>query len=98
MLGFPGAFRLNATVPVVDLDAALGEQLFDVAVRQAEAQVPTDGQDDHVGWEAEPSERRTAGGEQSEGGGFSCWQSCCWNAVIANATAPAGVTRHSIYL
>lgn len=41
---------------VVNLDAAFGEQLFDVAVPQAEAQVPTDGQDDHVGWEAEPSE------------------------------------------
>jgi hypothetical protein len=29
---------------VVDLDATLGEQLLDVAVRQAEAQVPADGQ------------------------------------------------------
>jgi hypothetical protein len=27
---------------VVDLDTALGEELFDVAVRQAEAQVPAD--------------------------------------------------------
>jgi hypothetical protein len=72
---------------VVNLDAAFGEQLFDVAARQAEAQVPTDGQDDHVGWEAEPSEGGP-GLEQSKGGRFSCWQSRCWNAVTANATAP----------
>jgi hypothetical protein len=38
---------------VVDLDAAFGEQLLDVAVGQAEAQVPADRQHDHIGWEAE---------------------------------------------
>jgi hypothetical protein len=32
---------------VVDLDAALGEQLLDVAVRQREAQVPAHREDDH---------------------------------------------------
>jgi hypothetical protein len=37
---------------VVDLDATLGEQLFDIAVRQAEAEIPADGEDDHVGREA----------------------------------------------
>jgi hypothetical protein len=41
---------------VVDLDPALSEQLLDVAVGQAEAQVPADGQNDHVGWEAEAGE------------------------------------------
>jgi hypothetical protein len=40
---------------VVNLDAAFGEQLFDVAVPQAEAQVPTDGQDDHVGGKLNPA-------------------------------------------
>jgi hypothetical protein len=43
---------------VLDLDATLGEQRFDVAVRQAEAQVPADRQDDHVGREAEAGEGR----------------------------------------
>jgi hypothetical protein len=38
---------------MVDLDPALGEELFDVAVRQAEAQVPADREHDHLGWEAE---------------------------------------------
>ena len=41
---------------VVDLDPALGEQLFDVAVGQAEAQVPPDRQHDHIRREAEPGE------------------------------------------
>jgi hypothetical protein len=36
---------------VVDLDAAFGEQFFDVAEGQAETQVPADRQHDHVGWE-----------------------------------------------
>jgi hypothetical protein len=37
---------------VVDLDAPLGEQLLDIAVGQAEAQVPADREDDDVWWEA----------------------------------------------
>jgi hypothetical protein len=42
---------------VVDLDAALGEEFFDVAVGQAEAQLPADRNDDDIGWEAEAGER-----------------------------------------
>jgi hypothetical protein len=34
---------------VVDLDAALGEQFFDVAVGEAKAEVPADRQHDHIG-------------------------------------------------
>ncbi len=41
---------------VVDLDAAFSEQFLDVAVGQAEAQVPADRDDDDVGWEAEAGE------------------------------------------
>jgi hypothetical protein len=41
---------------VVDLDAALGKELLDVAIGQAEAQVPADRQDDHLGWEPETGE------------------------------------------
>ncbi len=44
---------------VVDLDPALGEQFLDVAVGQREAQVPADGQDDHLWREAEASEGRS---------------------------------------
>jgi hypothetical protein len=47
---------------VVDLDAALGEQLFDVAVGQAEAQVPAHRQHDDVGREAATRERRAGHG------------------------------------
>ncbi len=47
---------------VVDLDAALGEQLLNVAVGQRETQVPAERQDDDV--------RREA--EASEGGSWDC--------------------------
>jgi hypothetical protein len=43
------------TVTWSDLDAALGEQLLDVAIGQAEARVPADCKHDHVGWEAKPA-------------------------------------------
>ena len=35
---------------LVDLDAALGEEFFDIAVRQPVAEVPAHCQQDHVGW------------------------------------------------
>jgi len=41
---------------VVDLHAAFGQQLLDVAVGQAEAQVPADRQQNQIGWEAEAGE------------------------------------------
>ena len=40
---------------VVDLDPALGQQLLDVAVGQAEAQLPADREDDDIEWEAKPA-------------------------------------------
>jgi len=43
---------------VVDLDAALGQQLLDVAVGEPEPEVPADRHDDHIGREAEAGERR----------------------------------------
>jgi hypothetical protein len=45
---------------VVVLDAAFGEQLFDIAVGQAEAQLPAHRQHDDVGREA-PTRERQAG-------------------------------------
>jgi hypothetical protein len=53
---------------VVDLDATLGEQLFDVALRQPEAQVPTDSQDDHLGREPEAGEGRLRDGSRARPG------------------------------
>jgi hypothetical protein len=41
---------------VIDLDAALGKEFFDIAIGQAVAEVPTDRDDDDVGWEAEAGE------------------------------------------
>ena len=41
---------------VIDLGAALSEQFLDIAIGQAEAEVPADGEDDHVRWEAEAGE------------------------------------------
>jgi hypothetical protein len=50
---------LDATVEaeVLDLIAALRQEFFNVAVGQAEAQVPADRNDDDIGWEAEAVER-----------------------------------------
>ncbi len=36
---------------VVDLETALGQYLLDVAVGQAETQVPADREHNHIGWE-----------------------------------------------
>jgi hypothetical protein len=43
---------------VVDLDTALDQELFHVAVRKAVAQVPTDRNHDHFGREPEAREGR----------------------------------------
>src|SRR5215218_1508901 len=43
---------------MVDLGTALSEQLLDVAVGEAEAEVPADRQHDYVRWEPEASEGR----------------------------------------
>jgi hypothetical protein len=49
---------------VVDLDAAFGEQLLDVAVGKPLAQVPAHRHHDHLGRERNP---RTPSGEQTRG-------------------------------
>jgi hypothetical protein len=51
MVDFPAP-----TGDVVDLDAAFGEQLLDISVGQAEAQVSADREHNHIGWEAEAGE------------------------------------------
>jgi hypothetical protein len=59
-----GELRRQALDPavdrdVVDLDPALGQELLDVPVGQAEPQVPADRQSDDFGWETVPGEGRT---------------------------------------
>ena len=61
---WPGGFgqqRREALDPAVDGDvvdchSALTQEFFDVAVGQTEAQVPADGQHDHIGREEEARE------------------------------------------
>ena len=43
---------------VINLDSALEQEFFNVAIGQAEPQVPTDCDGDHLGREPEPGERR----------------------------------------
>ena len=45
---------------VIDLDAAFGEEFFDIAVGEPEPQVPTHRQQDDLGREPEAGERRTS--------------------------------------
>jgi hypothetical protein len=45
---------------VVDRDAALGQQLLDIAIRQAVPQVSADGDRDHLRREPGPGKRRPA--------------------------------------
>jgi hypothetical protein len=42
---------------VIDLDTALGQQLLDVATRQAVTQIPAHHHRNHLRWEAEANER-----------------------------------------
>jgi hypothetical protein len=103
MAARPGGFDQQRGEPqhpavdghVVDLHPALEGQFLDVAVGQAEPQVPADGNNDHVGRDPEAGEggSRT---EQDEDGGFSCGESRCSHTVMANATAPDAVLRSPI--
>ena len=43
---------------VINLDAAFGEQFFDISVRESVAEVPAHRQQDHVGREPETNKRR----------------------------------------
>jgi hypothetical protein len=46
---------------VIDFDPTLSEELLDVAIRQAEPQMPPHCEHDHLRWEPEAFERRTWG-------------------------------------
>ena len=89
-LGQQGREALDPAVDrdVVDLDAAFGQQLLDVAVRQREAQVPAHGQHDHVGWEAEAGERSPY--DRGEAGTASSHSDSlpALGSITADATVP----------
>jgi hypothetical protein len=73
---------------VVDLDAAFGEQLLDVAVRQRETQVPADRQHDHIRREAETGEGGPCNGIGADAASSHDTQSGCSGLLTADATAP----------
>jgi hypothetical protein len=54
---------------VVHLDTTLGEQLLDISVGQAEAQVPADGEDDDIRWEAEAGKGGPHSGSRARAAG-----------------------------
>jgi hypothetical protein len=60
---------------MVHLDTAFDQESFDVAVRQAEAEIPADRDDDHVGWE-------------TAGGGRQQWLVQCVVASHSSGTDP----------
>src|SRR4029453_15348822 len=73
---------------VVNVEATLGEEFLDVAVRQRKAQVPTHCQHDHLGWEAEPSERGACDGWRVGTTGSHGDSLPAPGSVTAGATAP----------
>jgi hypothetical protein len=79
---------------VVDLDTTLNQEFLDVAVGQVVAQVPAHRDDDRLGWEPEPDERRLWG---CQGPGGRSTPSPVKHAAILptlNATEPAGVAQN----
>jgi hypothetical protein len=74
---------------VVDLDAAFGEQLLDVALGQAKAQVPADGKHDHIRREAETGEGRPCNRIGPDAASSHDTSLAARDPVSANATEPA---------
>jgi hypothetical protein len=75
---------------VVDVDAALGEQFFDVAVGQPKRRYQRTASTMTSGGNGS-RRRRIVLREQDEGGEFSCRQSCCSDADAADAAVPVEV-------
>jgi excisionase family DNA binding protein len=73
---------------VVDLNAALSEEFFDVAKGQAETQVPADRQHDHIRREAEASEGRSWDGNRARAAGSHDDSLPTQGPLAADATAP----------
>ena len=67
---------------------SLGEQLVDVAVGEAEAELPADGHDDDIGWEAEAGERRLCDGCRAGAAGSHGSSLPAQDALPTDATVP----------
>jgi hypothetical protein len=84
---------------MVDVDAAVGEQLFDVAVGQREAQVPAHRKDDDVGREVEAGEGSTSDGRSAGASGHGdksdllplSHDRCNSAPVLTATTSPMGL-------
>src|SRR6266567_3810275 len=80
---------------VVDLDAALSQELFDVAVGEIEPQVPPDRQGDDLRGGIGIRRRPRAGLDRGERAGEISWREHPrWGASTANATVPSQVHLH----
>ena len=73
---------------VVDLNAPLSQELFDVAERQAVTQVPADRQHDHLGREAEAGEGRSWDGSRARAAGSHDDSLPAQGPLEAHATVP----------
>lgn len=81
---------------VVDLDAAFGEQLLDVAVRQRQAQLPADPASTITsGGEAEAGEGRAADASGAGAANSHGVSLPALGSLTAGATTPAGAPRAS---
>jgi hypothetical protein len=80
---------------VVDLDAAVAEQLFDVAVGEAKAQLPADRQHDHIRREPETGDGRPWDGMGADAASSHMPQSGCSDPVTADATTPEWVAQQA---
>jgi hypothetical protein len=81
---------------VVDCHSALSQEFFDVAVGQTEAQVPADGQHDHIGAGRRSPRRLTVRSVQDEAGKCSSLQSDRSKAYsLTNATVLWDDTTHA---
>ena len=78
---------------MIDLDAALGQQFLQVAVRQAVAEVPAHSQQDHLGREPEPSEARGNRHGRSRTAGSLHRATLTTEARSVNATEPFNMPK-----
>jgi AcrR family transcriptional regulator len=81
---------------MVDLDAALGEQLFDVAVGEAKAQVPADRQHDHIRREAETGEGGLCNGMGADPASSHDASLAARVCSTADATAPERPAKRAL--
>src|SRR5215218_9795982 len=72
------------------LDAAFGEQLLDVAVRQRETQASADRQHNHTRREAEAGEGRWRDSSRTRAAGSHDTSLSARGSLAADATAPPG--------